>query len=509
MNMPGLPAPAFLNRQSEEFVSFKKVIEFFKPKSVFAKKVFMHLRPLLFEELKENFDFLKKVEKCEGERKKAEGVLEDFHEITASLKAVENVRATSVDLFEIKRFVHHHKLLAQIECLDGFFEPLNDVWNALSPTQSASYAFSPTSEEIRLHLRTCSVLQKKISNLYKAQSLKAEKLYGVKVEGKKFVLERRKGMKLLSSNLFVVEREGLNSYTFALRPTNEIIELEHRLLEEEKSLKSAQEKEVKRLCGYLSKRVEKIRNEISKIVKLDMALAKLRSLKNGWSYPSFGDVLWLEDAFHPLIKNEVEEMNLKYEYLNGEFFKGLTMIFGPNMGGKTTVLRTIGLISSLAMYGFLVPAKRALLPVINWIRYIGNEEGKDGLSRFAKQMYETKKALELEGKGVILIDEFGSGTNPYEGEALASALAEYLEREDNFSIMVTHYRKAIEAVDCEKYTMGRLKFDEDITLENISAFVDHTLKKGVDVKLGDAIKLAEIIGIPEKIMRRARDVLIS
>ncbi len=508
--VPGLPAPAFLNRESEDFIGFQKTLELFKPLSVFAKKEFSRLRALSAEELKENFEFLHKVEKCGGKRQRIEKILEDFHEISASLEAIGNLKATSVDLFEVKRFIHHHRLLIQAtSCLEDYFEALDDLWEMLSPEGSASYAFSPSNDEIKARIRECSALQRKISSLYEKQAKKVEENYGVKLNGRKFVLERRKSALLLSSELLMVEKEGLRTYTFVLRPTSEISELEDKLVTAEEALKKAQDLEVKRLTKLFSEHVERINKEIEKIVKLDIAMAKLRALDLSWTYPCFGERIELRKAFHPTIKAEVEGSGFKYAELNGEFHQGLTMIFGPNMGGKTTVLKTIGLVCALAMYGFLVPVEYALLPIVRWVRYVGSEEGKDGLSKFAQQMSNMKEALTLKGRGVLLADEFGSGTNPYEGEALATALAEYLKDRQTFSVMVTHYREAIESVDCRKYTMGRLRFDGNIALENIFALVDHTLRAGMDVKMGDAIKLAEIIGIPEHIYLRAKEILRS
>ncbi len=506
---PEQSAPAFFDEQTKKFTSFEKIINSFKPLSIFAKKDFLHLQPLNEEELKTNYDFLKKVEKCEKSRNKIEHILSDFHEISASLQSLERGTSTSVDIFEIKRFIHHHKILKELtdNCLEGYFASLQDIWEILDPQNSASYAFAPFNETIEKLTKKCVKLQSKIGALYEIQAEKVEKAFGIKVKDRKFILKRRKSKEILSSDLVMVEREGIQSYTFVLRPTDEILSLERELSDCENALKIAQDKEVKRLCDTLSQHVERLKEEKRKISEFDLSLAKLRGLKWGWIYPKFDSKMDIRFAFHPEIKHSVEEMEYTYTPLNGVFEKGLTMIFGPNMGGKTTTLKTIGLLCALASYGFLVPAKSVVLPHIKWIRYIGSDEGNNGLSKFAKQMDSMAKTISFPQNGLILIDEFGAGTNPYEGEALATALAKELNRRNDFSIMVTHYRKTIEDVKCKKYTMGRINFENEITSENVYSKIDHHLIDGAKVELGDAIKIAKILGLPDSVIEVAKRLL--
>ncbi len=502
--------PAFLDLETERFLSFQEVVNAFKPLSLFGKKEFLHIKPLEDDKVKQAYEFMKKIEKCQ-QRERIEHILSDFHEISSSLNAVERGNSTVIDLFEIKRFIHHHRILKEMtqNCLDGYFSSLEDVWKLLDPQKSASYAFSPFNAEIERLTKECLNLQSKIKILYQKVAKKLEEKYNVKVKDGKFVLPRRKAKELLLSSLIMVEREGIQSYTFALRPTDEILKLEKKLLDCEEKLKNSQNDEIKRLSIMISHNVERLKAERRKIAEFDLSLAKLRGLKWGWTYPTFSSSIEMKSAFHPQVKKKVEEMGYEYTNLDGTFERGLTMIFGPNMGGKTTTLKTIGLLCALASYGFLVPAKSAVLPKVKWIRYIGSQEENDGLSKFARQIDLTARSLSLPQNGLILIDEFGAGTNPYEGEALASALATSLAKRKDFSVMVTHYRKTIENVECKKYTLGRLNFEGGITIENLFSKIDHHLVNGAHVKLGDAIKLAEILGLPCDIIENASKNLLS
>ncbi len=501
--------PTFFDTQTESFLMFSKIIEVYKPLSIFGKKDFLSLKPLNEKEIELHFNFLAKVEKCEKSRQRIEHVLEDFHEISASLEAVNSGRASATDLFEVKRFIHHHKILKSMieECLPSFLNSLDDLWDVLDPQNSGSYAFAPYNKRIATLTKECEVLQVRISLLYGKQAEKIKEKFGFLPENKRFVIGRNEAKALLNSDLFMIEREGIKSYTFTLKPTDEILESQSKLLEFEERLKDAQNEELKRISNEISKSVDRIKEEIYRISRFDIAFAQLRSLKSNHVFPKLDSCMELENTFHPLIQKNVEESGFSYMHLNGNFHKGLTMIFGPNMGGKTTVLRTVGLVCALAMYGFLVPAQSAVLPKIDWIRYVGISDGKDGLSTFATQMDTMARVFKMRGEGLILVDEFGAGTNPYEGEALATALAKELNKRNDFSIMVTHYRKTIEDVKCKKYTMGRINFEGEITSENVYSKIDHHLIDGAKVELGDAIKLAEILGLPDSVVEKAKEFL--
>lgn len=505
---PGQSAPAFFDEKTENFLLFKDVIQKYKPISTFGKKAFLRLKSLSLEELKKHFGFLYKMKKCENDRLRIEHILEDFHEVAESLKMIELGKATQVDLFELKRFIHHHELLKSLiqKHIPDYLYSLDDLWRILDPQNSGSYAFAPQSQEIYILTKKCESIQVEISKLYHERAKKIQNQFGILPKDKRFVINRKDAQILLDSDLVMVEREGIKSYTLIIRPTDKILALEDELLNLESQLKDAQNQEIKRLTSELSKHTDRIRNEIAKIADLDIAFAQLRSLKDKLAFPEFNSRIELKEAFHPMILESVKSNGFEYTPLTGIFQEGLTMIFGPNMGGKTTTLRTAGLVCAMAMHGFLVPACRAVVPKIDWIRYIGITPGTDGLSGFAAQITAMAETFNMKGRGLILVDEFGVGTNPYEGEALATALADTLAESPNFSIMVTHYRKAIESVKCKKYTMGRLNFGGKISAENVRSKIDHHLVNGATTTMGDAIELSKILGLPDKVIKKARNI---
>lgn len=498
----------FFDEKTEEFLLFKDVIQKYKPISIFGKKAFLKLRPLSPSELKKHFDFLFEMKKCENDRFRIEHILGDFHEVAESLKMIDNGRATQVDLFEIKRFIHHQALLKSLiqKHIPNYLHPLDSLWSILDPQKSGSYAFAPQNQEISSLTKKCEAIQVEISKLYNERAERIGEQFGIFPKSKRFVVNRKDAKILLNSDFVMIEREGIKSYTLIIRPTEKILALEDELLDLENQLKNAQNQEIKNLSGKIAEYTDRIRNEISKIADLDIALAQLRALKDKWVFPEFDSKIDLQDAFHPLILESVRTEGFEYTPLTGSFQGGLTMIFGPNMGGKTTTLRTVGLVCAMAMHGFLVPARQAIVPKIDWIRYIGITSGSDGLSSFAAQITAMAQTFELRDRGLILVDEFGVGTNPYEGEALATALAETLAKSANFSVMVTHYRKAIESVKSKKYTMGHLNLSGKISAQNVRSKIDHHLVNGAVITRGDAIELSQILGLPDEVIKKAREI---
>ncbi len=498
----------FVDEETKNFCLFDEVISSYKPISVFGKQVDAYLLPLKGVELLSHFEFLSKVKSCEFNRTKIENILQDFHEISGSILSIENGTSTDVDLFEIKRFIHHHRILKKLtECVKDFFGDLDELWELLDPQKSGSFSFMPTNDLIDSLIKKHGEIEKEIDELYKDRIKLISDKFDLHLDDRRFVVERDRSDELINSNLVMIEREGIKTYTFIVRPTEEILIKEKALHQLEEEIKDAEYEEVKRLSKEVKKWTNVLKAEIDKIAKFDIAFARLKAIKDGYTFPHFGNEINLEDAFHPVISDIVEKNNFEYTRLTGNFYQGLTIIFGPNMGGKTTVLRTIALSYMLAMHGFLVPAKSAVLAEIDWIRFVGSSSQKLDLSGFANQIDKMSNALKNNGKGLILIDEFGSGTNPYEGEALSTALAEYLSNSRHFSVMVTHFKHTIEMVDCNKYTIGRINFEGEITPQNLNSKINHNLVKGALVNYGDAIKIAGILGLPAEIVQKAKEFL--
>ncbi|MDD7281580.1 MAG: endonuclease MutS2 [Erysipelotrichaceae bacterium] len=206
------------------------------------------------------------------------------------------------------------------------------------------------------------------------------------------------------------------------------------------------EEETARICRELSQKVASfampILSDLETMTILDVAFAKAR-----WAYEHEGCVptirlsqrnLLLERARHPLIDEKKCVANtyaLKQE-------QNCLMISGPNMGGKTVTLKTIGLFVALSHAGFPVLCDRALIPFYDsiWFDIGDNQSIENNLSTFSSHISNIANICQnVSNHSFVLLDEVGNGTDPLEGASLAISILEYLIEKGCTVITSTHY----------------------------------------------------------------------
>jgi DNA mismatch repair protein MutS2 len=215
---------------------------------------------------------------------------------------------------------------------------------------------------------------------------------------------------------------------------------------------SAEEKEEKlRIMRELSSLVRDCVSELDealgKLATLDSVFARARlsnELEAVRPAISTDGAIRLRAARHPILLLQGRERGFDVEPLDlemGSTFKVL-LISGPNMGGKTVALKTVGLLSLMMRCGLHVPAGQdTALPVSTSLFCdIGDEQSiEEQLSTFASHMRQVAKALDrAEVTSLVLIDELGAGTDPVEGAALSESVLEELERKGALSVATTH-----------------------------------------------------------------------
>ncbi|HFB39272.1 MAG TPA: endonuclease MutS2, partial [Oceanithermus sp.] len=273
-------------------------------------------------------------------------------------------------------------------------------------------------------------------------------------------------------------------------------ELARLLLEEEA--------EVKRILGELTARLASdpgVDATLEALAELDLTEAARRLAEDwGLSRPVFGPPgrYALIEAFHPLIKNPV-----KNDLALDERRK-LLLVSGPNMGGKTALLKTLGLAQAMAQSGLFVAARAAEIPFVRAILTdIGDEQDLlADLSTFASHLKRLKAILEEAGPdALVLVDELGTGTDPEEGAALGQAVLEELLKKDARGVVTTHLAplKAF-AAEIEGVENASMAFD----LERFAP--TYRLLLGVPGR-SYAFAIAERLGFPKGPLERARALL--
>jgi len=224
-----------------------------------------------------------------------------------------------------------------------------------------------------------------------------------------------------------------------------------------------------RISDTLRDHLSGIEQIVNAITEIDFAAAKARlSAEFNGVRPVMNDrcQLYLKDARHPLLEHNLRSTGGKIVPISLEMDEThqTMVISGPNAGGKTVVLKTIGLIALMAQMGLHVPATNAALPVFGLVLAdIGDQQSiAANLSTFTAHMKNiAEMATRVEPPALILIDEAGTGTDPDEGAALGVAIVDYFRHKNATTIATTHYNPLkIWASQNEDVLNASVEFDE-------------------------------------------------
>ena len=283
-----------------------------------------------------------------------------------------------------------------------------------------------------------------------------------------------------------------------------IVELNNKLRE----LELAEKAEIDRILAELSSNVAEhfhdIMNNQKLLIDLDVIFAKGKlSCMMKAEEPAIDEdgYLDLRAARHPLIDpKKVVPINVSI----GKVYDTL-VITGPNTGGKTVTLKTIGLLAMMCQSGLHIPAAgTSRMPVYKDIfADIGDEQSiEQSLSTFSSHMRNTVELVEKAETGtLVLLDELGAGTDPTEGAALAIAILERLASQGAQTVATTHYN------ELKKYaisTPGVENASMEFNVETLSP--TYRLSIGVPGK-SNAFEISKKLGLPSEIINRANDLL--
>lgn len=294
--------------------------------------------------------------------------------------------------------------------------------------------------------------------------------------------------------------------------TPELRELEKKVLGAEEKIVHLETELFNDVCRRIASETKRIQMTARALATLDAlassaeAAARMRFVKPQMHE---GDELEVVHGRHPVIEVFSDEPFVPNSvYLNNSTDR-LLIITGPNMGGKSTVLRQTAIICILAQMGGYVPAERARLPLLDriWTRVGASDDLTRGRSTFMVEMTETAAILHsATPRSLVLLDEIGRGTATFDGLSIAWAVAEYLHDSADHAaktLFATHYHELTELAE---RLPGAQNYQITATEREGEVVFLHRLERGRASK-SYGIEVARLAGLPPVVLANAREVL--
>ena len=291
----------------------------------------------------------------------------------------------------------------------------------------------------------------------------------------------------------------------------------------EEKILGAEEKILKLESEIFSQLIEDVLPNIEDIVFNAKCIAYLDVIHglahvskiNNYSKPIISDGLQIDikDGRHPVIEQflPVGEAYIPNDIFLDNKLQQIMMITGPNMSGKSALLRQTALILIMAQIGCFVPAKSADIGVIDklFTRVGANDNISSGESTFMVEMNETSSIMNnISSRSLILLDEIGRGTSTYDGISIAWSIAEFLHENPKFqpkTMFATHYHE----LNNMTTTFNRIK-NYNVSVKEIDKkihFIRKLIAGGSEHSFG--IHVAKVAGMPQKIISKAEKILKS
>lgn len=270
--------------------------------------------------------------------------------------------------------------------------------------------------------------------------------------------------------------------------------------------KEAEKKEIYHILRNISNEIDSFNEVLTQdyfiVCQLDLIFAKANfAIKINGKKPKINKqgIVDLLNCYHPLLKvDKVVSNNI----MLGKDYQGI-IITGPNTGGKTVLLKTIGLLSLMVKFGLLIPCddNSNIMIFDNVFADIGDEQSIDqNLSTFSSHLKNVIEIMNnVTNNSLVLLDELGSGTDPAEGASLAIAIFDTLIEKKCLVIATSHYSELkIHAFNSNNIINASVEFDIE------------TLKPTYKLLMGipgqsNALKISKILGLPENIIKKAEN----
>lgn len=529
----------FVDDRTRYLLDFDKVLSDLHTSSPFGNRCKSEMKPYMADDAEKLAHELQRAYEMKG---LIESQPEIISEIKVNLKQIKDIHRSiercisggvlsQVELFELKSLVfimhsisaHQNKLVWDMPENCKVWE-LPEVLELLDPQHSGIRSFHIYDEyseklaQIRIlkaakERELGAIRNQEIQRVEAATGIKFKSTGEVIINKSQEELQRR----LDSCEGLIQSNETFVNFTYKIKPTPEM----KSLIKDIEDLKGEEVIEEAKVLEQLSERLalhgQAIMKNIAAIGAFDLLCAKgeMALRYNGVKPDIISErAVNIASGINPVVQKELSKKGKNYMPITIKLNKGVTLITGANMGGKTVSLKLMGLLVCMAQYGLLVPAEQMSFGMMDFI-YIscGDEQSVDlGLSTFGAEIKGIIRAIEnADLEGLVLMDELARGTNPKEGYAISCAIIDYLVRKSCVSVITTHLegleRKGVKHLRVKG--LDEIDFSNIEDYEDISEHMDYSLieVKGENGIPHDAIKISRIMGMPEEIVNQAELIM--
>ena len=464
-------------------------------------------------------------------RQKIRTILKDFSDLERLLSRVSTGRATPRDLIALKNsllliqpirdllLAQPEKILKEystnLQNLDGLIRLLESSIDDSPPINLKDggiikQGFHQQLDELRHISRDGKNSLAEIQNKEKEKSqITSLKLGYNKVFGYYFEVTKTHQHKI--PEYFIRKQTLVNAERYI---TPELKEFEEKILGAEEKIIELEYEIFQDIRSQVEEFGKAIKQNAELVAEID-CLADFAEIagKNKYAKPEMDEstVIQIRAGRHPVVEQllAADEPFIENDTEMDNNTTQIMVLTGPNMAGKSTYLRQVGLICLMAQIGSFVPAEQASLGIVDRIftRVGASDNLAFGESTFLVEMLETANILNnATPKSLIILDEIGRGTSTYDGLSIAWAVTEFLHNNKNVAaktLFATHYHELTEL----EVLYPRIK-NYRVTVQEIEdqvIFLRKIETGGVDNSYG--IHVAQMAGIPQEVVERAKEVL--
>ncbi len=528
-----------MDNKTRELLEFEGVLADLHPLTPFGQLLKNNMKAFEVSDKAQLMEELDRVEKLKNLINSQRTV---FVGIRTHMRLIKNIRRSVercmaggvlsiVEFFELKNFVYTAKSISEGQKLLHWNVPdkyrikgLQWVEAILDPGKTGIktfYIYDDYSGKLANIRKKKGLLENKLNSLKKEAIKKAEAELGISVRSSGEITVGKNQTDLIKkfkeNSMLESSGETYINVTYRVRPDRDMLDLSEKI----EMLKGEEAIEEEIILGEISSKISSGGGEILEVMdsigEFDFIVAKayLANAFNGVKPVICDDVrLKIVNGRHPLTETALRRKGKEFTPISLDLEKGVTLITGANMGGKTVSLKMAGLLSAMAQYGLLVPAEHMETGMNSHI-YISAGDGQStdmGLSTFGAEIKSVKEALtKSEEKGLILIDELSRGTNPHEGYAISKAIIGYLSGKPGITLVTSHFDglggagvRHLQVKGLRNIDLGSIKEGD-----SISEYMDYALIeiKGEAGVPRDAINISRLMGIPEEILQQAEEIM--